>query len=131
MFLNTSSTPREKEKTQDAKPLDNFNQKKKDLIERLRAKKAENGMIMEENECLSLKNHLSRASQKRFYAGATTLDPYFISSARRLSQTDFMNKTLLLALQDNGKICIPFVFIYCTQVEGSLSNSMVREIQII
>ena len=131
MFLDTSSTPREKERRQDSNPLDNLNQKKKDLIERLRAKKAETGMNLEENECLSLKNHLSRASKKRFYAGATTLDPYYISSANRLSQTDFINKTLLLALQDNGKICLHFLLIHFTQLEGSISISMIGEIQII
>ena len=108
MFLSTRSS-RELEKVEASKPIANFKQKKKDLIERLRAKKAEAGMNMEEHECLSHKNHLSRASKKRFYAGATTQDPYYISSSKRLSQTDYMKKTLLLALQDNGEIC-PYSF---------------------
>lgn len=118
MFLSTSSTSREKENVEATKPIANFKQKKKDLIERLRSKKVEAGMNMEEHECLSLKNHLSRASKNRFYAGATTLDPYYLSSSKRLSQTDYMKKTLLLALQDNGEICLHVVLIYLIQLGG-------------
>ena len=88
----------------DSKTIENFRQKKKSLIERLRNMRVENGMILEPEECLSVKNHLSRAGKNRFYAGATTLDPLYLSSCTRLGQRGFMEKTLSLALQDNGKM---------------------------
>ena len=84
-------------------PISNFHQKKKNLIEQLRQRQALREVVGEENECLGPQNHMSKAAKVKFIAAASTLDNLWLQSFRDLSRDQFMQKTLLLSLQNNGR----------------------------
>ena len=60
--------------------------------------------FVDDNDCVGPKNHLSHTQKLKFIAAASSLDPEWSASVKKLSKEKFMEKILVLGLQHNGKM---------------------------
>ena len=60
--------------------------------------------IVDDNDCVGPKNHLSHTQRLKFNAAVSSLDPEWAASVKKLSQEKFMEKILLLSLEENGTL---------------------------